>query len=438
MSSLLRRMLGQSPKAEAPAKSLPYEDARRMIASERPSDRRAVANSRGAHPEMLFFLAGDATPEVRAAVAANEATPRQADRRLVADNDERVRCALAAKIARLAPGITPHETDQLRRLTYECLEALAQDQADRVRAIVAETIKEMPTASPDLVGQLARDTVIEVAGPVLRFSPVLSDDDLMAIIAECGWGPKLRFIAHRAGLSGPVSDAIAGTTDQEAIRTLLSNGSAQIREETLDALIERSREIAAWHPPLARRPKLSAASLCKLAQFVASEVLAVMQARSDLDDASADVLAEAVKERLAREATTAEQGRDGGRPVDDGNLRRAALDEARRLKRSGSLTPERIVEATENDRLLAAACLAVAADVPLDSVERALAGRSAKAVVALAWKAQLTARDAERLQLKLAMIPPQAILRCRGGTDWPLSASSMTWHLEFLGAPAAG
>lgn len=60
--------------------------------------------------------------------------------------------------------------------------------------------------------------------------------------------------------------------------------------------------------------------------------------------------------------------------------------------------------------------------------------RNAKAIVALAWKAGLAMRTAVQLQLRLARLPPPAVLNARGGTDYPLDEDEMRWQLELVGA----
>ena len=54
----------------------------------------------------------------------------------------------------------------------------------RVRRIVAEALKDVANALPEVINRLARDTEIVVSGPILESSPVLTDDDLLAIVSE--------------------------------------------------------------------------------------------------------------------------------------------------------------------------------------------------------------------------------------------------------------
>src|SRR3546814_5986557 len=94
--------------------------------------------------------------------------------------------------------------------------------------------------SSDLIQRLARDAEDVVACPVLEFSPLLSEEDLLEIIASAGLSSRLCAISRRRNLGEAISDAIVQRNDREAVSELLANGSAQIREETLDSLIAAS------------------------------------------------------------------------------------------------------------------------------------------------------------------------------------------------------
>ena len=185
-------------------------------------------------------MAEDSDAGVRLAVANNLSAPRKADVLLAKDDDVSVRGDLAGKISRLAPGLSADEQDKARSVTYETLEMLAHDQITKVRVILSEALKDIADAPPDVIKTLAMDTEIEVSGPVLEFSPTLSDDDLLQIIEHGPAAGGLNAISRREDVSETVSDDIIGIEDFNAIADLLSNDSAQIREDTLDDLIERA------------------------------------------------------------------------------------------------------------------------------------------------------------------------------------------------------
>ena len=100
MMELLQRVMRTVRGADPP---IDYEESKRLAASKERADRHAVARHSEVRPEVLYYLAADADPQVRAAVAANESTPVQADLLLARDRDDRVRVDLAQKIARLTP-----------------------------------------------------------------------------------------------------------------------------------------------------------------------------------------------------------------------------------------------------------------------------------------------------------------------------------------------
>src|SRR5882757_1307728 len=138
-----------------------------------------------AGPDVLHYLATHGGPATRAAVAANPVAPAISNRFLADDENEEVRVELARKIARLMPGLSEHESSHIFALTMETLECLARDATVRVRAILAEEIKYLDCIPRDIVLRLAQDLETVVSAPILEYSPLLSDADLIEIIA-CG------------------------------------------------------------------------------------------------------------------------------------------------------------------------------------------------------------------------------------------------------------
>ena len=220
-----------------------------------------------------------------------------------------------------------------------------------------------------------------------------------------------------------VSDAVAATADSAAIRALLSNRSAQIREATLDALIVRAREHADWHEPLVHRPGLSPRAARALADIVANHLVEVLAKRTDLPAE----LATELRQRLA-------QLLDDGMPPPRGNpTKDEALAEAQALARAGELSENAaLVAARDGNACLAAALLAVAAGVPVSVVERAASLQSAKGLASLAWKAGFTMRAGGALQTLLGRLAPDAVLPPGPGGSFPLAIEEMRWQLDFL------
>src|SRR4051794_14346788 len=105
-------------------------------------------------PAVLRRLAQDPSGTVRATVALNHATPHDADALLAADPDERVRALLARKLALLVPELALDARQALGQHTLAVLTRLIEDEAERVRASIADAVKAMPEVPREIILRL--------------------------------------------------------------------------------------------------------------------------------------------------------------------------------------------------------------------------------------------------------------------------------------------
>ncbi|WP_299394828.1 DUF2336 domain-containing protein [Pelagibius sp.] len=408
-------------RKKAPAE-LSYEESKALAEGGSDKDRADLASRQDLRPELLYYLSQDPSSEVRRRIAANDKTPRQADLILARDNDEKVRAELATKVAELTRQENPGTQEKAQHFVVETLELLAKDQATQVRQILAETLKSVANAPPQVIQRLARDAEDIVACPVLEFSPLLSDEDLLEIIASSVSGARLCAISRREHVGEAVSDAIVRRDDRRAVAELLGNDSAQIREETLDALIDGSASEPSWQQPLVERPKLSSKAVRKLASLVAESLLEKLKQRNDIDKETAEAVAKEVRRRVAESA-----------PAEAAEPAFSGAEEAARLFKAGKLNNEVLGDAVlAGKREFVCHGLALLGEIDVGLVERVLSGRSAKGVTALAWKAGCSMRMALQLQTNMGGIPPNKALHARNGTDFPLSPEEMKWQLDFF------
>ncbi|MGH6718512.1 MAG: DUF2336 domain-containing protein, partial [Alphaproteobacteria bacterium] len=395
-----------------------YEKSKTVASGGDVRTRRRLAARDDARPEILYYLAEDEDPKVRRAIAANPATPRQADAQLAGDRDDDVRCELARKIGRLAPELSEDTSDKIARLTLQVLDKLAADQLPRVRRIVAEEIKRCGNLPRGLVRRLALDAEIAVAAPVLEYSPLLSDQDLLEIIASEPIRGALSAIARRAMLGDRIAEVIVDADDDDAIADLLRNQSAQIREETLDLIIDRAPPKEAWHTPMVRRGELSVRAVARVATFVSFALLRALEERHDLPPDAIKEVRKVVRERI-------ESGLADGDP--------AAPDARVDTQAFASANDDVLVDAiTGGDVRFVKAALAAKAGLSPERVDRILGARNGKAVTALVWKAGLAMRTAVMVQIRIAGIPPDKVLNARDGVDYPLSAAELDTHFQLI------
>jgi uncharacterized protein (DUF2336 family) len=428
MSGLESRLTGR----ETGGKLLDYEEAKTLAKAASATDRTVLAARPDAPPEILYFLADDSDVGVRRTVAANTMTPPHAGVVLASDTDEDVRCNVAQQIGRLAPALDADARNRIGAVVNQILETLAQDQVSRVRGMLAEELKDAQNVPETVIRRLATDTDASVSGLVLEFSPILSDELLMEIIEGSPESAALSAIARRQILDQTVSDAVVATQDQPAITELLSNKSAQIREETLDQLVAQAEQVPQWHQPLVERPILSAVAVTGLAEYVADKLLTDLEKRDDLDPETAKTVSAALKQRLRNDWL--DDDSDDAVTLPEMDKDEPADQRVSRLVAEGTLSEALIIDALgKGDRSFVIAALAGLGEISADLVSKAVSMRSAKGITAVTWKAGLGMRSAVQLQLRLAHVPPTKILQAREGIDYPLSEDELRWQIDFLG-----
>jgi uncharacterized protein (DUF2336 family) len=380
--------------------------------------REALAKRPDASPEVLFLLANEGNEAARRAVAANPSAPAHANRLLADDADDEVRVELARKIGRLLPDLTAEENKRLRALTIETLERLARDQLVRVRRILAEEIKLLDCVPRSVIKRLARD-VESVAAPILEYSPLLSDADLIEIVTTAQARFALLSIARRRPLSPSVSDVVAQALDVPAVAALLANSGANIRRQTLDKIAEQAVKITDWHLPLVLRNDLSKRAVRRLAGFVSSALIAKLVSRHGLDEKTRQHLKQRMQARLDKEGVDPDAA--NGSEV-------SALFKAGRLNDN---FVERAAELGRRETLVTA--LSLLANVPEDKVRKIIQSGSARPVTALVWRAKLSMRVAFKIQSFVMHLAAGDLLPARDGVHFPLTDDEMRWHLNYFG-----
>jgi hypothetical protein len=157
---------------------------------------------------------------------------------------------------------------------------------------------------------------------------------------------------------------------------------------------------------------------------VTSHLLTVLSERNDLEPG----LAEELRVRIAAAA---------GEPPIAAPKKESDIEVAWRracsLRDTGQLTDQMFIEvAKRGDAGLLGAMLALKAGVAAEVVDRAIALRSPKGLIALAWRAGLSMQVAQALQIVLARLPPDQVIASRPGAGFPMSQAEMRWQLEFM------
>lgn len=125
----------------------------------------------------------------------------------------------------------------------------------KARAELAQRMAPIANAPAELIRHLAQDSDIAVAGPVLRQSARLEENDLINI-AETKGQAHLHAISSRKGIGEAVTDVLVRRGDQDVARTVADNPSAKFSNEAFSALVNRAEKDGELAVKVGRRPDI--------------------------------------------------------------------------------------------------------------------------------------------------------------------------------------
>lgn len=248
--------------------------------------------------------------------------------RLLSEHSPEARAETAAKIANQFDrgSMTAAE----RQMAEDIFRLLVKDAEVRVRQALAVHLKESALLPHDVAMALARD-VEDVSLPILQFSKVLTDEDLIAIVHGDSL-PKQLAITRRADISPLVSDVLVDTGNSQVVASLVANDGAHISEATLDRVVDQFENVPAVAGPLRQRSGLPMSLTERLVNKVSHQFEeALVNRRSLSEDLAADVMAH------SRERATIELSAGADRDDVEGLVRH--------LRASGRLTPSIVLRA---------------------------------------------------------------------------------------------
>jgi uncharacterized protein (DUF2336 family) len=151
-----------------------------------------------------------------------------------------------------------------RGLMRDILRRLTRDVEMAIRIALAQRLADDTTCPHDLILLLVDDT-IEVARPLILNSPLLSEADVLRLIATASTGHQ-EAVAGRPHIGVPVTDALTRSDSESVLLALVRNATATISDTGYETLVSKSRAFARLQEPLVQRadlPPQLAASMCE-------------------------------------------------------------------------------------------------------------------------------------------------------------------------------
>ena len=213
--------------------------------------------------------------------------------RLMADPSPEVRAETTAKIASQfsTEALSPAE----RRIAEDIFRKLAKDVELRVREALASHLKNSPELPHDVAMALAKD-VDSVSLPMIKFSEVLTDEDLIEIVRGQGVAKQVA-VAQRPSVSSRVADALVDTGNEKAVARLVANDGAKLTEKLLGRVMDEYQESDAVSDSLARRPNMPAAVSAQLVEKLSERLQDFLLSKHDVSPDVASNLILQTRER---------------------------------------------------------------------------------------------------------------------------------------------
>jgi hypothetical protein len=183
----------------------------------------------------------------------------------------------------------------------EVLCQLAELVEVEARTHVAKLLAPLERAPGNVVAKLANDE-IEVAAPLLEFSNVLSDDDLIDIVSKQSEAHRIA-IAGRNTVPERVGDAIVEHGGAPSALRLVRNNQAELGKEALHKLVARASTDVALATDLRGRGDIDWNSMRNEIGAAGQKVLDTLGAKTrPLDPVTADKVNQVVYNRMRNRA----------------------------------------------------------------------------------------------------------------------------------------
>lgn len=288
--------------------------------------------------------------------------------RLLTDRSPDTRVSTAEKIA--SEFTQGNLSQRERTLAVEIFRLMMQDAETRVRQALAQELKACPYLPHELANLMAND-VEQVAVPVLQFSAVLTDADLIDIVETLNRS-KQRAVAKRSRVSAAVSAALVDHGDSEVVIELLRNTGATIEEPALIQAVQKHGNDEAVMRPLVDRAELPLTVAERLVTKVSEEMRRVLVLRHKMSDDLAQSLT-----RRTRERVTVGMLNPG---ISDGEVQRIVAQ----LRTEGRLTPSLLLRMLcEGDLRFFEAAMATLAGIPWLNAARLIHDAGQRGLAAL-------------------------------------------------------
>lgn len=163
---------------------------------------------------------------------------------------------LAASVAEMCLASNSGLSERELQLAFEIIRLILPRVDVKIRRHIADYLADRSDTPHDLIRRLAGDNG-SVAYPVILHSALLREDDLLEIVTT-GTKHHRQAVAIRPNITSRLTRELIVRDEPAVLLTLLCNEAAEIDQDSLSCLVERSLENTAYQEPLLHRKEMTA------------------------------------------------------------------------------------------------------------------------------------------------------------------------------------
>ena len=248
---------------------------------------------------------------------------------LVRHPDPEKRANAAQRICRTVRTSSLSETET--RLASDLLKFMAKDAVEMVRRALAITLRNSQDLPRAVALQLISD-VDNIALPIIEYSPVLTDEDLIEVL-KSNAAAKVLAVARRPKVSGNLVKAIVRYGDSKAVATVAANDGALIDAETAEDILDFYYDDDLIKEAMISRADLPNSIMEKLITMVSEEAAVILKEKHNVEAPKAINIATQARERASLDLVYEDDS--------DKDIREFSLH----MAQMGRLTPSFIIRA---------------------------------------------------------------------------------------------
>lgn len=255
-------------------------------------------------------------------------------------------------------------------IACDIIRMLARDVEVGVRKILAYNLRNSIILPHDIALRLGND-ILEVAAPMLEFSPVITEEDLVTIIKSTTEVAKLIVISRRSDATEIVSEALINHVHEDVIVSLFLNDTAKISQDSLEFAFNNFSNSSKVIGALINRNDLADIAVENILNAISAELRNEFTDQNTIEKKKASTIIHSSQERIMDDVEdTSVTTSSIGTSTESRNSKSSQTENlVNHLFRKGRLTESLILRALcEGDLLFFEASMARRTGIPIINV----------------------------------------------------------------------